>query len=191
MTKGLILSIVGLGILTACDSPTPPSISAQDVLDANAEFERIIDLPETAAADLPPGSAEFNGHAGGEVSGDADGSVLGDMRMAIDFADNTISGEIDNINLIDIDDEPEQLLGGSLNIVGTETDGILSATASGELTAVGDESVRGSSTVSLTMSGSVLTDTADGDTVAGQLSGSGDGDFYINVFNGGFFGTSN
>ena len=153
MTKGLILSIVGLGILTACDSPTPPSISAQDALDAGAEFERIIDLPQTAAADLPLGSAEFNGHAGSEVSGDADGSVLGDMRMAIEFAGNTISGEIDNINLIDEDDEPEQLLGGSLTIAGTETDGILSATASGELTAVGDESVRGSSIVSLTMSG--------------------------------------
>ncbi|WP_458791807.1 hypothetical protein [Yoonia sp. MH D7] len=112
------------------------------------------------------------------------------MTMSADFTGNTITGGIDNVNLIDDNDIPEQLLGGSLTIAGSETNGALSATATGNLSAVGDESVRGSSSVTLNMAGNMQTDTANADTLSGSLSGYGDGDFYINISDGSFFATS-
>ena len=135
-----------------------------------------------------PGSASFVGHAGAEISGDADGSVVGDMVMNANFAGNTIDGTIDNLNVVDFDGIPEQLLGGSLTISGAETDGALTATASGNLTAVGEESVRGTSYVTLNMVGDVRIDTSNGDTVVGTVSGSGNGDFDLTIYDGGFFG---
>ena len=177
--------------MTACSSPTPPSISAQDAADIDAEYDVIIALPNTVLADLPPGSASFVGHAGAEISGDADGSVVGDMVMNVNFAGNTIDGTIDNLNVVDFDGIPEQLLGGSLTISGAETDGALTATASGNLTAVGEESVRGTSYVTLNMVSDVRIDTSNGDTVVGTVSGSGNGDFDLTIYDGGFFGSSN
>ena len=191
MKTSLILASVCVAGLAACDSPTPPSYSAQDVQNISNEADRVFELPDTAIGDLPSGSVSYSGHAGGNVSGDADGSVIGDMTMSVNFAGGGITGTIDNLNLIDEDDVPSQLLGGALTISGSQNAGVLTATATGNLDAVGDESVRGSSSVSLNLSGNVLTDVNDGDTVAGQLSGSGTGDFDINVYDGGFFGSSN
>jgi len=190
MKSILPICAAGLFALTACASPTPPSISAAEVTAINDEYDRVGALPDTAIADLPPGSASYEGHVGGEISGDAEGSFVGDMTMNIEFAGNTIGGSIDNMNVIDDGGEPEQLLGGSLTINGTEADGILTATATGSLTAVGEEKIRGSSSVTLNLNGNVLTDTSDGDTVHGTMDGSGTGDFDITVYNGGFFGSN-
>ena len=183
-----IFSTASAVLLSACASATPPSITADQVTAIGTKYERLSALPDTAIADLPPGAAQFDGHLGGEISGDADGSVLGDMTMNVNFAGNTITGTVDNLNLISDDGIPERLLGGSLSIAGSEADGILTATATGTLDAVGEESVRGSSDVTLSMNGNVLTDVTAGDTVEGSLSGSGSGDFDINIYNGGFFG---
>ncbi len=185
------LSVAGIALLSACASPTPPTISEDDAAAINAEADRVGALPDTAIADLPPGSASFVGHAGGPVTGDVDGAVIADMTMDVEFAANTISGTIDNVNYLDEDDVPEQLLGGSLTIAGTEADGLLVATATGTLTAVGEESIRGSSSVTLNLNGNVLTDVSNGDTVFGDLDGSGSGDFDITLTDGVFYGSSN
>ncbi len=176
--------------LSACASPTPPTITAADVTRINAEADRFAVLPDTAMADLPSTSVSYVGHAGGRVSGDADGAFIGDMTMNVDFATNTIGGTIDNINLIDDDDVPEQLLGGDLTISGTEVDGLISANATGRLSAVGEESVRGSADVTLGLLGDVVTDTQAGDSVYGAVSGSGSGDFDISIRGGEFFGAA-
>jgi hypothetical protein len=116
--------------------------------------------------------------------------VFGDMTMNVGFASNTIDGSVSNLNVFDTEGEPEQLLGGSLTLSGSENNGILTATATGSLTAVGEESVRGSSSVTLNLNGNVLTDTSDGDTVHGTVDGSGTGNFDISVYNGGCYGSN-
>ena len=176
--------------LTACASPTPPSINAQDVISINAASNRVSALPQTSVLNLPSASATYVGHIGGTVAGDADGSIIGDMSMTVDFAGNTVTGLMDNVNLIDEFDVPEQLLGGSLSISGTETAGQLVATASGSLSAVGDIAVRGSSDVVLTLAGNVRDDTGTGDAVFGNVTGGGIGDFAVTL-SGQFYGTSN
>lgn len=176
--------------LAACASPTPPSINAQDVISINAASNRVSALPQTSVLNLPSASATYVGHIGGTVAGDADGSIIGDMSMTVDFAGNTVTGLMDNVNLIDEFDVPEQLLGGSLSISGTETAGQLVATASGSLSAVGDIAVRGSSDVVLTLAGNVRDDTGTGDAVFGNVTGGGIGDFAVTL-SGQFYGTSN
>jgi len=190
LTKTISPLLVAIS-LAACDSPTPPSITAAEAVAINTEADRVQELPDTAIADLPTDSVTYNGHIGGAISGDAEGSIIGDLSMDVNFDSNTIGGEVDNVNLLDDEDVPEQLLGGSLSISGSENDGLLSATATGTLTAVGEESVRGSSDVTMTLTGNVLTDTTDGDAVAGDVYGNGTGDFDINLSDGAFYGTSN
>ena len=188
--KPLIL-LLGVGCVAACASPTPPSISTQDVTNRFAEFERVNMLPRTTVDNLPTGLATFVGHAGGRASGDATGSVIGDMVMNVNFDSNAIDGTINNLNLLDDNDVPEQLLGGDLALSGTETDGALRATATGQLTAVGEERIRGSANVTLNLNGNVVTDTSEGDSVTGTVNGRAGGSFDITLSEGSFYGTSN
>ena len=176
--------------LAACASPTPPSINAQDVININAASSRVSALPQTGILNLPSASATYLGHIRGMVLGDADGSIIGDMSMSVNFAGNTVSGLVDNVNLLDAFDVPEQLLGGSLTISGTETGGQLLASASGSLSAVGDIAVRGESDVVLTLAGNVRDDVGTGDAVYGTITGGAIGDFAVSL-SGQFYGSSN
>jgi len=186
-----LILILTVGSLAACASPTPPSISSQDVESRFAEFERVNMLPRTSIDNLPTGTASFVGSAGGRASGDADGAVIGDMVMNVNFDGNTIDGLINNLNLLDENDVPEQLLGGDLTLSGSEADGVLRAIASGQLTAVGEERIRGSANVTLNLNGNVVTDTTEGDSVTGTVSGRAGGNFDITISDENFYGKSN
>lgn len=188
MKYAIILTTACITGLSACDSPTPPSYSAQDVTRIYAGYDRVNGLPLTPTADLPAGHGTYNGHIDGAVSGDVDGAIVGDMRMEINFITNDIGGTIDNVNYVDEAGVPEQLLGGSLLIRGTQTNGSLSASATGNLTAVGDEHIRGSAATDLALSGDIRTDSRDGDAVAGTVVGTATGDFDMTLTNGAFYG---
>ena len=181
-------ALIAVG-LAGCASPTPPTITAADAEAAEAEATRVSALPITSAINLPTGSATFEGKMGGGISGDIDGSILGDMSMSIQFDDNTISGSVSNINYIDEDGDPDQLLGGSLTIAGAETSGALSGTMKGTLSGVPDEApIRGEASVNLSFDGNVVTDDSEGDSVYGTVTGSGDCDFEIYMDSGLFYG---
>ena len=185
-----ITAACSIAALSACDTPTPPTITQADVLAAQTEVTRVGALSITANADLPPGSATYAGQLGAVVTGDEDGSILGDMSIIVAFDTGTIGGTVDNINIIDDDGIPNQLLGGNLTIAGSESNGSLSATASGSLTAVGDISIRGSSDVTLAMLGDTRTDVTNGDTVSGVITGGfSSGDFELTATSGSFYGT--
>ena len=56
------LVFVPFAALTACASPTPPSVSATDIAAADAERQRISLLPDVAGADLPTSSVTYSGN---------------------------------------------------------------------------------------------------------------------------------
>lgn len=179
-----ISGVLVLGtLISGCETPTPPSISEQDVQDAITEFNRISALSQSSSAEVAArtGSAQFSGSAGGEflAGSDVDGGFLGDMSATIDFDAGTVSGTIDNVNTVE-DEVPQQLLSGSLGVSGSISGTSLSATASGTLTGV-DGGFKGDSTGTYTLSGNFQNDTGTADVVSGSMTGSGDGDFYVNV----------
>lgn len=173
--------------IAGCDSPTPPSITAAEFQAAETEFNRINNL--STAGTLPTGTVTYKGYYGGRVTGDEFGTVLGDMEMIVDFGTHQIGGSVSNINFVDDTDTPTQLLGGSLTISGTQSNGNLSGTATGTLSAVGEESVRGSASVSSSFSGTVRDDKGVGDAIAGTATGSASGDFDLSFGSAGFAGT--
>lgn len=188
-----ILKISGaalaLASLAACADPKPATIDAEDVTIAETEYDRLDALGETALADMPStGTASYDGKFGGDFSADsdADGSFLGDLALDVNFGTGGITGLADNINIIDEEGTPTQLLGGSLDVVGTQTGTGIYATASGDLTGV-ENGLEGSSSLVLNFDGSFRDDTATADTIVGSVNGSGDGDFYVRVVDGGFF----
>ncbi len=182
-------TIAALAALSACaSSPNDPSVSIRDVDRAFSEAERISNLPITARDDVPTGSATYDGQVGADIRGDVDGSILGDMTMRVDFADNDISGNVRNINLIDPSGVPDQRMDGSLDIAGFENRGDLDAGAQGDLTLVDADGFEQTSEFNLDLEGAVYNDRRIGDAVFGTAKGSADGDFDVNV-DGVFFGT--
>ena len=192
----IILRVLATASLTACASATPPSISAADITSAEAEEARISALPVATVEQLPSTQASYTGKLGGDVTidGDAGYAILGDVTAEVDFAGAAaITGTVDNINLIE-DGTPTQLLGGELAISGTTSTTTFTATASGELDAVGEDlPFRGSADVALSLGGDVRADTtATGTTTAliGTWSGgTTSGDFEVQG-SGEFFATS-
>src|SRR6056297_3404318 len=106
------ISLSTIALVAACASPNAPSISSADVGRAYAEADAISRLPFTESIDLPTGATTYNGQLGANVSGDIEGSLLGDMRMEVHFADDEITGDVTNINLIDTNGRPNQRLDG-------------------------------------------------------------------------------
>ena len=188
------LTLIPLAVLAACASPTPPSITTDDIDVAIAENDRIDALPDAAMAMLPTTSASYTGNFGSDnltIDGDGGYGVLGDMVMTIDFGgSNDISGTVSNLNLIE-DGVLDQLLGGELDISGTTAAGALAATADGTLDAVGDDlPFRGTTDVSFVMTGTTKEDGSD-TAVSGTWTGGStslNDDFFV-VGTGTFFGT--
>lgn len=177
-----------LAALSACASPTPPTVSERDVDRAFAEAQRISRLDETAVSDLPTGSVTYDGQIGANVTGDANGSILADMTMIVGFGSNDIAGSVTNINLIDPDGTPNQQLGGTLNIDGVEDRGNLDAVATGEITGVDVDGFVVDSQVNLNLDGAVYDDLIEGDAVYGTAEGEANGEFNLDI-DGVFFGT--
>ncbi|MFQ1702681.1 hypothetical protein ACJ5NV_19015 [Loktanella agnita] len=187
--KYLVITTAALGILGACSTPNPPSVTRHDVNRAYGEARRIEALPFTEAITLPTGSVIYNGQVGANVYGEASGSILGDMRMEVDFRDGDIDGDIRNINLIDMDGTPNQRFDGSLDINGRENNGDLDATAKGRLTGVDINNQSVDTYMDLDLIGEVRDDRDFGDAVYGEVDGIATGDFNMTV-DGVFFGTA-
>jgi len=187
--KNAILVLAGLS-LGACATPIPPSKSTQDFLDVEAEHTRLDALSVLDAA--PTGSASYEGAVSGSFTGDVDGSFLGDLAMTIDFADptNGVGGSISSVTLYD-GSQPDQDLGGSLSIAGGY-DGGLNATATGTVTAVGEDggfSLEGSADLSLSMTGDVFDDGGN-NVVAGSITGGStndEDDIYLRIDTANFY----
>ena len=188
----ITISLATLALVAACETPNAPSVSATDVGRAFAEAEAISRLQFTDSIDLPTGATTYNGQFGANVRGDVDGSLLGDMRMEVAFADDGMSGDITNINLIDPDGRPNQRLDGKLDITGLQEAGRLDGFASGDLRGV-DQGSFVDTNVLLVLDGDVFNDRGLGDAVFGSATGDGIGqdpdDWDIEI-DGVFFGTA-
>lgn len=189
MIRQITLSLTTLASLAACAAtPTSPTVDANDVDRAMEEAARIDLLPQTSLAELPTGSVTYEGQIGADVRGDANGSILADMTMVVGFSSNGIDGSVTNINLINPDGSPDQLLEGTLDISGFEDDGHLDASARGEVTGVDVDGFEVDSYMDLNLDGTVRDDVINGDAVFGDVTGTARGDFDLNV-DGVFFGT--
>lgn len=192
MTR-ITTSLFALAALSACAVgesrfDSSPTVSATDVESAFAEADAISRAPLTTLGNLPTGSVNYRGKLGADVSGDANGSILGDLDMNVSFADNTVGGDVTNINLIDPDGTPNQRFEGRLLLDGVETDGQIDSFASGNLTG---EDVRGDrvdTQMLLILDGQVRDDFGRGDAVYGSASGKAEGDFNMDV-EGVFYGS--
>lgn len=176
-----------LGILAACQTANPPSVSARDVDRAFAEARAASALPFTPVSQLPTGSVTYDGKIGADLDGDSLGSMLADMTMRVDFQDNRIGGNVRNINLIDQDGTPNQRFDGTLEIAGFENNGDLDAGASGRISGVSSGGSRIDADMNLDLDGTVRTDRYHGDTVYGGVTGDARGDFNLDV-DGVFYG---
>lgn len=192
MTR-ITTSLFALAALSACavggsEFDSSPTVSATDVESAFAEADAISRAPLTTFGNLPTGSVNYRGKLGADVSGDANGSILGDLDMNVSFADNTVGGDVTNINLIDPDGTPNQRFEGHLLLEGVETDGQIDSFASGNLTG---EDVRGDrvdTQMLLILDGQVRDDFGRGDAVYGSASGQAEGEFNMDV-DGVFYGS--
>ncbi|MDX8354146.1 hypothetical protein [Cognatiyoonia sp. IB215182] len=189
MIRQITLSLMALATVAGCAAtPTSPTVSESDVDRAMEEAARISLLPETSLAELPTGTVTYDGQIGADVSGDANGSILADMTMVVGFSTNDVDGSVTNINLINPDGSPDQLLEGTLDINGFESNGNLNAEARGEVTGVDVDGFEVDSFMSLDLDGEVRDDVINGDAVYGDVNGTARGDFDLDV-DGVFFGT--
>lgn len=175
--------------LAACEA-TPPTINAADIGAFNTETARFNALPVTSVADLPSGTVTYTGEfaSNADVEGPGD-AILGDMTMTVAFATQGIDGTLNNINLIE-DGQPQQLMGGELDIDGSVVNGVIDASASGTLTRV-DANKTDYASTTLLLDGSVRNDQFVGDAVAGTVTGSGNGSFDFTLDGTGtFYGTA-
>lgn len=180
---------IALSSLSACEA-VPPSISTADIATFNSETARTAALPVTSVAALPVGTVtyfgEFASNADVEGIGDA---MFGDLEMSVDFASQRIGGTLSNINLIE-GGQPQQRMGGELDLSGIANDGIINASADGLLTRV-DANKTDYANTTLLLDGSVRNDRFVGDAIAGTVTGSGRGSFDFDLDgNGTFYGSA-
>lgn len=186
MKRTFLLAISASMALGACASPKPPTMTAQDLTDSQSTFTTLNGLGATPTADMPSGSATFNGKFGGEVTGDSDGSILGDLTLNTNFDTSAVTGSVTNINAFDDNGDPDQLLSGSLDVNGNISGNGMTATAQGTLTGV-DSGFAGDTNANVTMNGTFRNNTATADTVTGTAVGCASGDFDICMNNGQFY----
>ena len=192
--KHLSAAYATIMLFSACEissedtvAPNPPTVSISDINQAFDRAEDASTLPFTALINLPTGSAIYDGQIGADLSGDSLGSLLGDLTMQVDFAGNSIAGNVRNINLINQDGGPDQRLGGDLEIAGFETNGDIDAGAGGQLSAVSVDGEILSSDVNLDLEGAVRTGVVSGDAIYGVVTGDARGDFNLDI-DGRFYG---
>ena len=177
-----------LGPMAGCGGGLPPSIDAAGIEEDRLLGRRFDKLAMTAPADLPTGSARYNGRLGGGITGDYDGRIIGDLELTVDFSSGGLEGQISAINITDRDGVPTQTLGGRLDLTGATDDGVLDAEARGGVRIRDAEGVTRRSDLVLSLDGRVRSFDADGDAVAGGVSGRMTGDVELRIFDGYFYG---
>ncbi len=185
--KHILSTFTALAVLSACAVAEDPTVTERDIERAFAEASRIQNLPLTDTSDLPTGTVTYDGQIGAAIDGDIDGSILADMTMNVGFSANRVNGTVSNINLIDEDGNPDQLLGGTLEISGFENGGTVDALALGDVTGV-DNGSEFETEMSIFLDGDVRDDLIEGDAISGDADGSANGDVDFSI-QGVFFGT--
>lgn len=188
MRPVLVFPLVAL-TLAACEA-TPPSITQSGITQFNTTTALAQNLPVTAINSLPSGTVSYTGAFGSnaDVEGVGD-ALIGEMDMRVQFASQDIDGRLFNINLIE-GGVPQQRLSGELGLDGQAVNGVIDATAEGMLTRV-DVGKTDFADVVLDLNGSVRNDVFVGDSVAGTVSGFGEGSFdFVLDGNGTFYGSA-
>ena len=205
MSYRISITCAAIAGLTACALPEENTLTRSDFAAFAADDLRANStaLSFTPAADIPTGSATYEGHIRSEaiVNGEDDYNILGLLELEIDISDTAtrdgtgnVRGSITELNLFDDNDDgfEDQAFDGDLNIAGNVDEGRIDATATGVLGAVLDDVVvEQTSTWSLNLNGDVKTDFDAGDVVAGRVSGgttgaASDGYFVLLTGDGGF-----
>lgn len=187
MTFRISISIIAMVGVAACALPEDNTLSRSDLAAFTADDERANNLSGplsfTPAADIPTGSATYEGHVRSDaiVNGEDDYSILGLLELEVNIRDTTtqvgsgsIRGNITELNLIDENNDgfDDQAFTRDLSINGTINGGRIDATATGVLGAVLDDTIsEQTSTWSLDLDGDVKTDFEAGDTLTGSISG--------------------
>ncbi|MEJ6399342.1 hypothetical protein [Yoonia sp. 208BN28-4] len=175
----LTAACVAVAGLAACETATPPTAGQAEYNAALAQYNAVVSNQRAAASSLS-GFTTFTGTAisNAEFAEEGGYRMIGDMEMRVDFNDNNgdnIRGEIEEINIIDRRNaDGSQLAEGVLNIRGTEVNGQIVATATGELGIVRVDSIaRETTNVDLDLEGETRNTSAFADTITGRFSGFG------------------
>lgn len=185
MSFRISITCAAIAGLAACALPEENTLNRSDLAAFTADDLRANStaLSFTPAADIPTGSATYEGHvrSAAIVNGEDDYNILGLLELEIDISDTatrdgtgTVRGSITDLNLLDdnADGFEDQAFDGDLSIAGNVDEGRIDATATGVLGAVLDDVVvQQTSTWSLNLDGDVKTDFDPGDVVAGSVSG--------------------
>lgn len=122
--------------LGACAQPLAPTLNSSDETTWNNQIASLGALG-TGAAMPTTSSATYSGLVGASLS-DV-GTLLAEIELTADFANDGISGAIQNANILNSSEIEDQALGGSIDLAGSidAPNKTMSASGSGTLTAVG------------------------------------------------------
>jgi len=156
--------------------------NANLVLAEAAPLTPILSVPNS-------GSATYNGVMAASVSGAFTGSFYADLSMNLDFASNTVSGQITHADLIDDLGNTAQTLDGTLIVTGSQAGGGIAAAATGTLTGTSGP-VIGAGVANFALLGTVRDDISTADTVYGSVTGAITGNYDMSFADGEFYGTT-
>jgi len=178
-----LLTLPFVATLAACALPDETTLNRADLRVAQSDDTFARTLAFTDVADIPAGTATYQGHIQSEaiVNGEDDFNVLGDLTLTVDIAGNgsragsgDVEGVIDNLNLFDDGNDgfDDQGLGGTLTVAGNTEGGRLDATATGVIDAVVADSLTAqSATWELDLDGDFRDNFEPADTIAGGVTG--------------------
>lgn len=203
MTFRFPITLITLTGLAACALPAENTLSRSDLRAFTADDERAASLAFTPAADIPTGSATYEGHvrSAAIVNGEDDFDIAGLLELNIDISDTAtrdgtgeITGSITQLNLFDDNDDgfDDQEFDGELSVSGRASEGRLNANATGVLGAVlSDTVIQDTSQWSIALDGDLRDDFESADVATGAVSGGTSGaatdDYAVTLTGGGRF----
>ena len=168
----LIAALMGL---SACASPIPATFDSGDITAFGTTLTSFSSATDSTGI-TRAGSATYAGLFNADMG--SDGNFIGDVSLTANFDDESISGDVTNINLLGNPDLDDQTLDGSVDVTGTidKAAGTLAATGAGSLTAVATADGFGLNVdvdVTTTVAGAFKTATSAADTIVGTVEISG------------------
>jgi len=181
MTRNSIFLFPAIALLSACATPEEATISRADVRAFAADDTRADALDFTPTANIPTGTATYNGHIRSDaiINSEDDYIVAGDLELNVDIADtatrsSNITGAITNVNVLDNNNDgfDDQRLRGELTLSGDASEGNIDAKAIGVLSGVFEDTIGDpSATWELDLNGRFRDDFENADVVSGRVSG--------------------
>ncbi|MEO9863716.1 MAG: hypothetical protein ABJO29_01230 [Yoonia sp.] len=199
MTYKFALPILAFAGLAACEIPDENTLSRADyrAFEADDSFARSLSI--TPAADIPAGSATYQGHIRSDATleGQSGYQILGLLEMDVDISSTSsidgageVNGSITEVNLLDNRDDgyEDQSFAGELTVNGRVSQGQIDARADGLLTGVLSDIGSDTADWDLTLEGNLRDST--GEVAAGSVFGGTDGtndDYDLQLLGGGRF----